>query len=78
MSKLYPAHFKEWDTTQGTEYTMYFYDFAGVSVKSGSFIDVCRAATMALKEVATNIDELPTPSSARHGDVMIKLEGGEK
>lgn len=71
---LYPAHFKEWDTKQGTEYNMYFYDFAGISVKSGTFVDVCRAATMALKEVAATIDELPTPSGATHGDVMIELK----
>ena len=74
MRALYPAHFKEWDTKQGAEYSMYFYDFAGISVKSGTFVDVCRAATMALKEVAATVDELPTPSSARHGDIMIELK----
>ena len=74
MRALYPAHFKELDTKQGAEYSMYFYDFAGIIVKSGSFIDVCRAATSALKEVAATIDELPTPSSARHGDIMIELK----
>ena len=74
MSKLYPAHFKEWDTKQGTEYTMYFYDFAGISVKSGSFIDVCRAATIALKEVAATMDELPQPSEPRNGDIMLELK----
>lgn len=77
MSTLYPAHFKEWDTKQGTEYSMYFYDFVGINVKSASFIDVCRAAAIALKEVAATMDELPTPSKARHGDIMIGLKISE-
>lgn len=74
MSTLYPAHFKEWDTKQGTEYSMYFYDFAGIYVKSGSFVDVCRAAKIALREVANKMNELPKPSAARDGDVMIELK----
>lgn len=74
MSKLYPAHFKEWDTTQGTEYTVYLYDFAEVHVKSGSFIDACRAATLVLQEIGRSVCELPTPSEPRHGDIMLELK----
>lgn len=77
MKKLYPAYFKEWDTKQGTEYSMYFHDFVGIHVKSGLFVDVCRAAKMALKEVANKMDDLPNPSPPRDGDVMIELWKGD-
>lgn len=74
MKTLYPAHFKEWDTKQGTEYSMYFHDFTGIYVKSGTFIDVCRAAKMALKNVTAEMDELPTPSAPRDGDIMLEVD----
>lgn len=73
MSKLYPAHFKEWDTPQGTEYSIYFRDFPLIYVKSNSFIDAVRDATDAVNGFCKNANFVTKPSEPKHGDIMIEL-----
>lgn len=76
---LYPAYFREWDsTTKSIEYSIYFRDFAGVVVRGTSFVDTCRTAIRTLAEVAAAMDKLPKPSAPRDGDIMLELKLKEK
>lgn len=76
MSKLYPAHFKEWNSNRsGLHYKVYLRDFPNVSGgQNKSFIDAVRTATDALGNAVHDLNDLPEPSIPQHGDIMIKLD----
>lgn len=76
MSKLYPAHFKEWDSNiSGICYRVYLRDFPDVcGGQNKSFVDAVRTATDALEKAASELEEMPEPSEPRYGDIMIGLK----
>ena len=76
MSKLYPAWFREWDSSRsGMHYKVYFRDLPDVyGGQNKSFIDAVQTAKDALQRYVDDGNALPEPSLPLYGDIMIGLD----
>lgn len=72
---LYPAHFKQWDSNlTGKHYVIHFRDFPGISASSPEFLDALRLAERNLQVCIRDMNKIPSPSTAKNGDVMIAVK----